>query len=150
MLVCVNCGKIFDEEIGTHTEYHGHSAYYNEVVDNDAVCPDCHYGELVEATKCLVCGEWFYDENGVEVCEVCIDKSANIENGYELGEHDCCEVKVNGFLASVFTEDDIHAILLDYLKANKDKYAKEIKDFYRFDYSPLAELLIDRKEENNG
>jgi hypothetical protein len=144
MWICEHCGRLYDGDFGTHYECHGHSDYYAEKVDNDAVCGTCG-GNYVEATECKICGQWFNNEGWCGVCEDCLDKEMTAENAFEVGEHDYDRVEINGALRWVFDEKKINEILFDYLKANREQYAKDISEYLNEDVSVLAELLVERK-----
>ena len=81
MLVCVECGHLFEEPVWW-VETHGLSA---PPYERRYGCPKC-YGTYVEARRCDNCGEFITGayvktENGERFCENCYDT-------YELGEED--------------------------------------------------------------
>jgi hypothetical protein len=149
MYICEICGRLYDGDFGTHYEHHGHSSYYAEEVDNDAVCGTCG-GEYVEATKCAVCGEWFYDEENLGVCECCLDNAKTYENACKIWADDTNSVEVKPILNCVFGERKINEILFAYLEANLADYEKEIKDYINENIDYLADILKERKENENG
>lgn len=144
---CHRCEKRF-EEPDFVTEKHGLDTPPYEKV---AVCPYCH-GYFEEMYQCEICGEWFTDgELTSGVCDECIyQHDTDIELLYKLGnEEDVKEtVTLNGFVASVLTEEQINEILMRELRTIN--YACYINgtEFIGSDKSWFAEQLI--KEKNDA
>ena len=83
MLVCVECGHLFDEEkIAVWQESRGE--YWGvPCFESVGGCPICK-GHFVDAHRCDCCGEWINSsyiklENGKRICEDCYTE-------YEIGE----------------------------------------------------------------
>ena len=142
---CHRCEKRF-EEPDFVTEKHGLDTPPYEKV---AVCPYCH-GYFEEMYQCKICGEWFTDgELTSGVCDDCIyQHDTDIELLYKLGnEEDVKEtVTLNGFVASVLTEEQINEILMRELRTIN--YACYINgtEFIGSDKSWFAEQLIKEKQ----
>ena len=142
---CHRCGKRF-EEPDFVAERHGLDTPPYEKV---AVCPYC-YGYFEEMYQCEICGEWFTDgELTSGVCDDCIyQHDTDIELLYKLGnEEDVKEtVTLNGFVASVLTEEQINEILMRELRTIN--YACYINgtEFIGSDKSWFAEQLIKEKQ----
>ena len=146
---CHECDRRF-EEPDFITETHGLDTPPYEKI---AVCPYCK-GYFEEMYQCKICGEYFtVDELTSGVCDDCIyEHDTDIELLYRLGnEEDAKEtVKLNGFIASVLTEEQINEILY--------KRIKEITEISMFnwingtefigsDKSWFAEQLIKEKDD---
>ena len=142
---CHRCEKRF-EEPDFVTEKHGLDTPPYEKV---AVCPYCH-GYFEEMYQCEICGEWFTDgELTSGVCDDCIyQHDTDIELLYKLGnEEDVKEtITLNGFVASVLTEEQINEILMRELRTIN--YACYINgtEFIGSDKSWFAEQLIKEKQ----
>lgn len=139
--ICDSCGREF-EEPDIVTEPHGEKV---------GCCPHCH-GWFEEMHECKICGEYFTeDELTSGVCDDCIyQHDTDIELLYKLGnEEDAKEtVKLNGFVASVLTEEQINEIVMRELRTiNYAPYINGI-EFIGSDKSWFAEQLI--KEKNNA
>ena len=66
MLICNNCGEVFDEP-KIERETHGLDCPPYEAI---AVCPHCEDTDICEAKKCERCGEYFAElDEGL--CDVC-------------------------------------------------------------------------------
>ena len=142
---CHRCEKRF-EEPDFVTEKHGLDTPPYEKV---AVCPYC-YGYFEEMYQCEICGEWFTDgELTSGVCDDCIyQHDTDYELCYKLGnEEDIKEsVSINGFVASVFTEEQINEILMRELRNIKDITNISCIEFIGSDKSWFAEQLIKEKQ----
>ena len=85
MFICLECGRIFNEdEIDVWEESRGEfwGMPCSETVDG---CPSCG-GDYVETYRCDCCNEWIDGsyiklESGERICENCYTK-------YELGDED--------------------------------------------------------------
>jgi hypothetical protein len=53
-------------------------------------------------------------------------------------------------VANVFSEKKINEILFAYLCANRDHYDSEIKAYINENIDYLADIIKERKENNNG
>lgn len=121
MYKCVECGHIFEE--GEQKQR------YEDNGEMWQVCPICG-GDFEEAETCEVCGAGSEKLYG-GVCSECISK-------YEHDPETCCKasqdeketVKINAFLAEMFTASEIETILIDALKEQKNV---DCKDFIESD-----------------
>lgn len=85
MLVCLECGHVFDEDSvrsgrGYIGECWGQDCY------EDYVCSPCCSGDFAETYECDCCGEWITGtyiktEDGDRICENCYCT-------YEIGEEE--------------------------------------------------------------
>ena len=144
---CDHCGGEF-EEPDIIIETHGlDSPPYEEI----GVCPYCK-GWFEEMHKCEICGEYYTaDELTSGVCDDCIyQHDTDIELLYKLGnEEDAKEtVKLNGFIASVLTEEQINEIVMRELRTINYIGCVNGTEFIGSDKSWFAEQLI--KEKNNA
>lgn len=145
---CHNCGRRF-EEPDFVTERHGLEVPPYEKM---AVCPYCH-GYFEEMYQCKICGEWFIDgELTSGVCDDCIyQHDTDIELLYKFGNEEETKeaVKLNGFIASVLTEDEINEILFNQIKEiNEISMFSWINgtEFIGSDKTWFAEQLIKEKQ----
>lgn len=116
--VCHICGDVFDGDLPTAIEPHGEELPI-------LACNRCRWGEYVEAKECKACGEYFPDNNNYGFCDTCIDENATIEMAIELGENDLVNMEINSLLVSLFTREEIEAILLKIVKENRLKYKRK-------------------------
>jgi DNA-directed RNA polymerase subunit RPC12/RpoP len=131
MYKCRDCGKVFEnaEEKGTRGEYLP-----------ECTCPHCGSEDYDKAIECEECGEYYLADDLTEgVCPECIKGFANdLEMCYKVGKCDEREIKINGFLLSMFEVEDIEKILLGTLKARKNlgydingaEYINESKEWF--------------------
>ena len=134
MLVCTNCGRVFEDDIAKK-RLNGEE-YYR--------CPHCHDDELVEATKCKICGEYFYDEDNIGVCEECLEVSETVEIALEYGAERMESVAVNGAFYAVYTEEEINAILTKHFEEHFTDHAREVVRYCEEDKRDFAEWLAER------
>ena len=142
---CHECDRQF-EESDIITETHGMTDGSCEKI---GVCPYCK-GYFEEMHKCEICGEYFTeDELSGGVCDECIyEHSTDIELCHKLGEEAEETIKINGFIASVFTEEQINEILWNRIKEINRMGNISCYDFIDSDKSWFAEKLIE--EKNNA
>ena len=142
---CHECDRQF-EEPDIITETHGMTDGSCEKI---GVCPYCK-GYFEEMQECKICGEWYTeDELTSGVCDECIyEHSTDIELCHKLGEEAEENIKINGFIASVFTEEQINEILWNRIKEINRMVNISCYDFIDSDKSWFAEKLIE--EKNNA
>lgn len=144
---CHNCGRRF-EEPDIITETHGLDSPPYEKID---VCPYCK-GYFSEIHECKICGEHYtIDELTSGVCDDCIyQHDTDIELLYKLGNEDNAKetVTINGFVASILTEEQINEILIRELRTINYVGSVNGIEFIGSDKSWFAEQLI--KEKNNA
>ena len=136
---CDDCGREF-EEPDIVTEPHGEKV---------GCCPYCH-GWFEEVYECKICGEYFTeDELTSGVCDECVyEHSTDIELCHRLGQEAEESIKLNGFIASVFSEEQINEILWNRIKEINRMVNISCYDFIDSDKSWFAEKLI--KEKNDA
>ena len=144
---CHECDRQF-EEPDIITEAHGLDTPPYEKI---AVCPYCK-GYFEEMYQCKICGEYFTeDELTSGVCDECIyEHDTDIDLCYKLGEIDEAKEKIelNGFIASIFTEEMIAEILMRELRRLPKNHSVNCIEFIGSDKSWFAEQLI--KEKNDA
>lgn len=101
--------------------------------------------------KCSICGEKFnQDEYGYSsdclypVCSDCFEKNKTVDNAIDFANdgEDKEKVNINAVVAEVFSEDEINAILCDYLRHFQEKYqfsAGRYIDRYRDEFAAFLE-----------
>lgn len=111
MFICKKCGSVMDESKLVHAKYLL-SDYRGGTYESDCHCR-CG-GEVSETKQCKTCGEHFdaSDMYG-EYCKDCLNSEMTVDNAIKCGaEVDARrEVSINGYLASLFSEEDIDALL---------------------------------------
>lgn len=142
---CHECDRQF-EEPDIITETHGMTDGSCEKI---GVCPYCK-GYFEEMTQCRICGQYFTeDELSGGVCDECVyEHSTDIELCHRLGQEAEESIKLNGFIASVFTEEQINEILWNRIKEINRMVNISCYDFIDSDKSWFAEKLI--KEKNDA
>ena len=145
---CLECGHIFEEGeqenwLESRGEYWG-----TPCSEEMSGCPLCH-GEYEETVQCSVCGaEHIEDELEGGVCEDCIDLyKYDVNMCFRIGEKEPMEIELNSFLTSMYSVDEIEALLWhDILKTQK-LCAVDCTPFIEADRIWFAENLS--KEVNN-
>lgn len=142
---CHECDRSF-EEPDIITETHGLDTPPYEKI---GVCPYCK-GYFEEMTQCRICDQYFTeDELSGGVCDECIyEHSIDIELCHKLGQEAEESIKINGFIASVFSEEQINEILWNRIKEINRMVNISCYDFIDSDKSWFAEKLI--KEKNDA
>lgn len=89
--------------------------------------------------RCRVCGEIDIDESGMRrVCKACAEDFKCVEDAVACAKNDRRKIEgINGFVADVFSIEEINEILIDYILDAKcefegaaRKYLEEDEDFY--------------------
>lgn len=149
---CSRCGTVVREcELETHSQrigYYGDQPISESLYDYECSCG----GGFEYATQCGVCGEYFVDDFFcLSACEDCIDKElSNVGNLLEQGEESKTLVEINGFLASVFSEEQINEILLNVFEgADKIKQRELAREFYESDRTAFADFMCERKKRGD-
>lgn len=146
---CLDCGHIFEEgeiiKVATNIvfgEIHGKPLFDDD--DFEECCPLCK-GEFEETVKCAICeGEHLEDELFGGVCEECIaEYKYNVEMCYTIGANETESVKLNSFLATMYTQDEIEAILYNDLIEHQKHSPVDCEDFINADKSWFAERLVE-------
>ncbi len=144
MLVCNICGEVIsEEELRTYKEIHDYSSIGQAFAERftDFRC-DCG-GEYVEATLCKICGKWFNNEDLHGVCESCLDYYETLDNALEIGEQYTEKVEINNFLAMVFGENEINAILTQAAKERFADHSKQVVEYLEDDKQAFSEWVIE-------
>lgn len=139
MLVCRECGYVFEEEEASNwVEEHG---------EENCGCPRCK-GEFEEATRCKICGDWFLDNGVGGVCEECKERNLTYSNALKVGDKEKQTVEINGFLASVYSISEINDILQrDYERAHKTVLSSmniDIRYYLEQNLSELADVVKEK------
>ena len=125
MLVCRVCGRV------NHEDY--------------LTCPRCHSDDFREATECKICGELFFDEDNLDVCENCIDDYCNVGTALKYGESCTEDVEINGAIRALLTEEEINNILTKYVEEHFTDDSKDVAEFCTEDKQNFAEWLVERQ-----
>lgn len=116
MVICENCGAVMHEEDLVHCKS-WLSDYRGGTYEEYDVCP-CG-GDVREAEQCKSCGEYFDKDDMCDgYCEECLKEKMTVDNAIKCGEEIDArtEISLNGFLASVFSEEEIDQLLLTELE----------------------------------
>ncbi len=114
---CLDCGNIFDEgEEARWTENMG-EYWGTPCLESMTGCPLCR-GDYDETIPCEICGsEHLENELNNGICEECIESfKTDIDICYEVGQNDIRDIKLNGFLSTIFEQAAIEEILFKFLK----------------------------------
>lgn len=149
MMICRRCGRTCCEEDAFSRSLIYDNTEIGRIPIAEAFdlkgCESCG-GELEEAKECTVCGA-FIDTEGLDVCDVCLERGETADNAYEIGERNREGVKLNGFLAAL-GEERIRTVLLEYISAlPEDERGRLIKDYLYDDDVYFAEFLTEREGE---
>lgn len=156
MYICEQCGKIYeDDEIeslidggeGDPEVALCKPIYSTMFIEREDTC-SCG-GDIMKAKTCEKCG-CYMPSNTHRLCAMCRDEYKTADTMLKIGFDNREIRKINGFLASVFDDSDIDAILLDcFNHMNKEEqekyvnaYCEEDIDYY---WGETDELW---KEEN--
>lgn len=120
MLICKKCNttlKRLPIEKFVHYELDYPVTEYLEV----NYCENCGARDYIqEASRCMVCGGFSaeYDERSFCICKECVDQYKTVENALKIGNEYPCNAEINEFVATIFTNEEINNILIDYVKSN--------------------------------
>lgn len=139
MYICVDCGKVFDEEeISVWHESRG--VYWGEPCTEKMYgCPNCK-GEFVKAKKCKICGDWL-KEYDWDICEECYSKYMTKETCLEIGKENASTIKLNDFIVSNFSKEEIEKIVMEKFQENAEKIANAVKDYCEYDMSYFVDWV---------
>jgi hypothetical protein len=146
MYECFECERHFEEPDFIVEKHELDTPPYEKL----AVCPYCK-SFFREMYQCKICGEWFTEEElTAGVCDECIyEHDTDIELLYKLGNEDDAKenVKLNGFIASMFTAEQLCELAIKELrKAKADGITVDGTEFIGSDKSWFAEQLIKEKQ----
>ncbi len=149
--ICNDCGKVLDEDELIISEDKV-SDYAGGTYERSATCT-CG-GSCKEASRCIGCGEYFPDEElSGGYCIDCLKESATVNNAIGCGNEEKSEIKINGFLAYLFSEKEIEEILkvaldkkINESDANAMKAMDEAQDFCMDDACWFAGWLDSQKQ----
>ena len=147
MYVCNRCGELCEEDdLPTYTDDFGYDTGVGWRSCPQTFTDNCSCGgDFVEADKCSVCDEYFYDEDHNGACDFCLNEYATYENALLIGEEETDTIELNGYLVHSFTKEQIEEILKRELEQarqlDKAKIDKEAKEYCHTDKSWFAEWL---------
>lgn len=145
MLICPVCGDLFDDDYEVLPRHNSHSWMdVHPVDDTDYRCRECGKGEYETATKCQICGNYYYDEDGIDVCEACLEYDETVETAIGLGAENTEPVDINGFFVALFGEEKINEIL-----AREAQKAKQ-SDVVAYLYEDKISFVDYVKEKYDG
>ena len=120
MKICTHCLSVFSEsEVVNEGYIYDDTPYGRFALATDHTlsgCLECG-GELVEAKRCKICGEWI-PEDSLDICDVCLEDGTNLDNALEYGAEATESVELNGFLAEL-GKDTIEKVLTLYLRGQE-------------------------------
>ena len=125
---CLECGNIFESGEEKVRYERLHPDY--PICEEFRSCPACG-GEYEEAVQCRGCGSYFLKDELTEgLCSECVDVLAR-EYRYDVR----ALVKISRFLACMFDDDEINAILerellkaADIIKVDCSRYIDEDRE----------------------
>lgn len=153
---CRSCGHIFEsgEEFVVKEE---DECACRGVALLDRVCPFCKSHEFEKTVSCSVCKAEFFEEelNYDGVCKECIDEMVS---KYKYDARGCYKisrsagakksVKIDSFLSSVFSEDEIEKALLHELVSALCVAPVDCSAFINADRSWFIEKLMEGVKKN--
>ena len=148
---CLECGHIFERgEEASWSEYRGE--YFGFVAYKKmSGCPLCK-GAFEETIPCDICGsEHLEEELNGGVCDECLeDCKCDFEMCYTIAQSSKDKIKINGLLASMFTESEIEEILVNHIKKEiKDSELKKfVSNFIDEDVSWYVDMLAEEVKNN--
>lgn len=139
---CRDCHETF-EEPDTEREWVGDKEHGGYVEYSE--CPNCGSEDIDDALMCPNCGEFCGELFGAfgkeRMCEECIKEFATEENLIRYGYEDKQKIEINGYLAEMFSPDEIDRLLKTELddrqkygrcadkdKSRRDTYIEDCKD----------------------
>lgn len=115
---CLECGHIFEEgeQVSFRQEYWGMESFLWA-----SGCPICK-GNYEETTPCKICGsEHLEEELHGCVCAECVEPyRKDWKACFKIGEKEKTSIYINSFLADMFSENEIEAILYEFLEKTKE------------------------------
>ncbi len=145
MKICTHCLSVFSEsEVVNEGYIYDDTPYGRFALATDHTlsgCLECG-GELVEAKRCKICGEWI-PEDTEDICEVCLENATTLENALEYGAEATETVEINGFIAELGAER-INEILEAVLKSGAVDYGKMLEGYVRAVSPEFGEFVIER------
>lgn len=132
--MCEQCGDVY-ENLPTHDEDLGYDVGVGKMVARVTLVDSCHCGgNLVKATQCEECGEWFKKNGQQTICDKCLEKYKTLDNAIKLGDEYSIPKKINQFFAWCFSEVEINQILERELreaqKLGKQFVSKELESYF--------------------
>jgi hypothetical protein len=154
MMICNKCGELCDDDdLPTYTEDFGFDTGVGWKSCPQTFVDNCSCGgDFVEATKCVICGEYFNGEEQYgKVCSECLkDESIDADNAFAIGDKNKEKIEVNGFLASIFDENQINDILEQaYRKQNTFTKERQSKEYCLDDETYFVDFLEEREKSKN-
>lgn len=152
MYICDECGNVVCEhDLQTRKDFKPvemslHTDWCYETMTAPCECG----GEFVKAKKCEICGEYI-PEDGLDLCDNCIEKGETLENALKIGDENNISVEINGFLASMFEKDEIEEILTRELKRAdvdfiKSSIREKVSNYLNEDVDSFVQFLKEEKE----
>ena len=144
MYICWKCGELF-EDLKTERRYGDNylGGFIDETIDT---CPHCKV-DLVEATKCPVCGRWFDNTELDGVCAHCLEDYETVGTALEIGDKNRIDVKVNSFVAYALSDDQINHILEKWVEENFTDHCKTVIEYCRDDNAYFSDFVKEKELE---
>lgn len=141
---CKNCGEIMrGEDIQEIKESLGMNRYGEHGEESYCICPKCGIDQFDELGLCVICGN-HTDGEYDGMCEQCISQYENdIKKCFEVGKNSTETFELNCFLASMFSVNEIEAILFDAL--NRERMT--CRRFIEEDPSWFGKCVIEMNKE---
>lgn len=148
MIKCLYCGSVFDEDEIVHSKQWLTDNYY-EIV---GLCPNCDHDELADAYRCLICEEYFCEEELTD--GLCSECSQELIERYRHDIYGCMrvcqddkeDVEINAFLAAMYTTQQIEELLFQNLIESNEQIPVDCLPYIQ-KYNFIEHVL---DEENEG
>lgn len=140
MWICNDCGAVFENP----REYYEHDTGYHGME-----CPHCGSDDIDEAERCAECDEWVNENNLVNgLCPACIERHASdYETVKAYGADRKEAVEINGFLAWVYSPEEIEEVLYRDLRKTETLKTNYAKRFATDDPDDFTDWLNERSAE---
>ena len=142
---CKDCGRVFEDG--------DEKRWFEDSGEPMVGCPSCG-GAYDEAVRCPVCYGFFLEEElYIGMCEDCGDEKASeykydFSSCFEIGKMDEKEtVKVNSFLAYMYTEQQIEEILFRDLAQSSAFQPIDCSGYINSDKSWFLEHILKLEKE---
>lgn len=144
MLRCNDCDHIFEDNEAVRDVERHPLADGSVYVEPIWCCPACGSSSMEDVKECELCGEVHSTDFLHEgVCENCLySHGEDFDVCLKIGESHLEWVAVNGFLASVLTESEIEAILIEAAREKVSMKPSLISNFIKQDEEWFAEQLL--------
>lgn len=143
MFICKDCYNVFTEGEARITSWNSEFHCYDE----EYRCPYCRSAELTEPVQCPICGEYYDGDDGVGVCEVCLEERETVGNALKYGATSPEKIEINGFITSMLDEEQINAILTKYVEEHVTDHSPKVVFYCEEEKSAFADWVAEQERK---